>query len=937
MAPHLAIARLNHAALSLLTAMVLITAFPLKMLGEPVDSLYHLYINADRAKKWEITNTISQTLYNDEITDSLYQCDNRTKPARVDAIFHYLMAEHFFNQGDYESTLQESTQARELIAREKVSKLHSDVLGLVSNAHYRLGAIDKSLTTLLEVYQVDKQLGDKKLISSDLNSLAAIYLAVQQPKPGIPFIEKAISLERRLNRPDRLAIRLSLAAELYMTDNQLDKAMAAIDEAYEIDKNNERPDKGATRLAVKAAILERMSKLQEARAILMQALPLLEKSNNIYSLASCYNQLGSVNKKLGNNQDALAFYKKALEKSIKCRSPKIERDAERGMWEMLHDTDPRVAALHLERYTTLSDSMYNQMASAQRMVMSATTQNIEETEINKDSTRWNKPLRWGAAALLALLVMMILGMLLIRRRNRGAMQMMRQTEELRTHFFSNISTKLQAPLTLIMSAGRQLQDAHRASVEENKNIGSIIVNNGNSMLELVNQLIDIEKVKSQGKNPNLRRGDIVMFVRMLIDNYADDAHQRMISLDYAPAFSSLTVDFSPEYIRRIIHGLIANALKFTPRNGSVTVGLAMPDENKVRLSVADTGKGIPAEEISRIFEPMYQTDDDDDGAATSATLSLVNQIVQTLGGNIQVESEQGKGTTFTIDLPLHVVEVSSNELSLMAENLILQTSDDKQKPLVFIVENNEQVAYFIASHLREPYNLRFARDGREALQNAQNLVPDLIITNMTMPVMDGKELIKQLRDDSNLSHIPIIAMTSDTSEKERISCFEAGADNVLVKPFNSSELCILAQHLIRQRSSLRERFVKTSPEVGGNAHMTRISREDKEFINKLVDVIHVQMSKDNIDMEHIAAALSMSRKQLRTRVMNITGLTPVAYVLQVRLNYARRMIAKEDTPLTAIASKCGFQNLSHFSKAFKQQYGVSPMQFRKNNDNISQT
>ena len=208
---------------------------------------------------------------------------------------------------------------------------------------------------------------------------------------------------------------------------------------------------------------------------------------------------------------------------------------------------------------------------------------------------------------------------------------------------------------------------------------------------------------------------------------------------------------------------------------------------------------------------------------------------------------------------------------------------------------------------------------------------------MTMPVMDGWELIKRLRANPQLNHIPIIAMTANTSEQQRMACYDQGADNVLVKPFNSSELRLLADKLITSRNSLREHYAKSGNTIGSNTPTDSLNKEDKEFINKLIDVIHAQMAKDDIDMDHIAAALSLSRKQLRSRVMAITGQNPAAYVLKVRLNFARRMIANETTSLTTIATKCGFQNLSHFSKAFKQQFGVSPLQYRKNSDDISQT
>ena len=359
----------------------------------------------------------------------------------------------------------------------------------------------------------------------------------------------------------------------------------------------------------------------------------------------------------------------------------------------------------------------------------------------------------------------------------------------------------------------------------------------------------------------------------------------------------------------------------------------------MRLIVSDTGNGIPESELESLFEPFTNQNFDDNGVSTGLELSLAYQLVKTIGGDIKVDSGSDRGTTFTITFPVQQIQpqdsIDNRELPQFAEQRIRQTERSRQKPLVFIVENNDDVAFFMANILGEQYELRIARDGREAFRNAQDLAPDVIITNIMMPVMDGKELMRKIRDDAALNHTPIIALTSRRDEQERMSCIQAGADAVLVKPFNSSELKLVIKHFIAQRSNMRELVAKTSYDSNDQVAAS-MSKEDKEFINRLISVIHAQMAKEDIDMEHIAAALSLSRKQLRTRVMSITGLTPVAYVLQVRLNYAHRLITTQDLSLTAIANKCGFQNLSHFSKSFKQQFGVSPLQFRKNIiDNIS--
>jgi len=933
--------RLRHLLMGPLAAIAIALTLHVPMWGENIDSLYHVYMGADKEGKVNVINAIAQEMSQAGITDTLYRCDKSMKPTCQEAIIHYLMAEYYFDQGKYEDALEQGITARDNVMTEKkANKLQSDVLGLVSNAQFRLGDYDEALKTLLMAYKVDTDMGDQRLISSDLNSLAAIYLAVEQPQPGIQFIEKAIDLERKLQRPDRLAIRLGIASELYLINNEPDKAIAAIEEAYRIDKEAGREEKAAIRLVQKSAVLEHMSSLEEAKAAINNALPALLQYNSAYSLGVAYNQLGSIETKQGNLDKAVTCYKKALEYSIKCGTPKTERIAERGLWETLRESNPTVALLHLERYMTLNDSLNNEFNQAKLKVIEATNQATEQTELNQKSELFSKLITWGVIVLGLMMLAALAGLIYSRRKGITALKMAQQTELLRSHFFTNVTNELQTPLTVVLNAGKQLLESGKTSAEENKRLGSMIVNHGQNMLWLVNRMIDIEKARTTIEPPEKKNGDIVMFVRMLVDNYVDVAQRQLIALEFTSSMSSHVVIFTPEYIRKIVHGLIANAIKFTSRNGSITVHLETLEANRMRLIVSDTGKGIPLDERERIFEPFFQSDNGDDGVETGVELSLVNHLVMAMNGTITIDSKLKSGTTFTIDFPVQAVEdqehTKTDEKSLYAEKRLRQPSGMKQKPLVFIVENNEDVAFFIASHLRTDYNLRFARDGREALINAQDMVPDLIITNLTMPIMSGKELIAHVRENVALSHIPIIAMTSNMSEQERISCIEAGADAVLVKPFNSDELRLLAKHLIKQQSTMRERFITTSNDVSnGDDQPAQRSREEQEFINKLVDVIHAQMAKDNIDMEHIAAALSLSRKQLRSRVMAITGLTPVAFVLQVRLNYARRLISTQDTSLTTVASKCGFQNLSHFSKAFKQQFGISPLQFRKNIDNIS--
>jgi signal transduction histidine kinase/DNA-binding response OmpR family regulator len=569
-------------------------------------------------------------------------------------------------------------------------------------------------------------------------------------------------------------------------------------------------------------------------------------------------------------------------------------------------------------------------------VMNTTATTLEQNALSQND-KSNRLIITIISALLTVMTLLTVGGLFYAwRRSKNALKLQQEAQKMRSHFIDNITHELRTPLSVVISAGEQMREGVKTTNEESRRMGDIIYSHGNNMLQLVNQLIDIDHLREPGATDDLtiRNGDIVMFVRLLVENYTERAQQEQIMLEFTSPLKSLTVTFTTEHIRRIIHLLLENAFKFTPPGGSIKVGTESPEKGLVRLSVFNTGDGIPVQEREHIFEPFSQGDTNFEGVGPVVHLALVKQLVKSMHGTIDINTETGRGTAISINLPLTLSEADA--IQPFAERRLHQGDAVKNKPLVFIVENTDDVAFFIGNRMRQDYELRFANDGLEALQNALNLAPDLIITNMTLPVMDGKELIRRLREDDALSHIPVIAMTSSDSEQERLSCLQAGADAVLVKPFNSAELLLLAQRLISRHDIIRERFAKPAASSGNEIATTQMSKEDKVFINRLVDVIHVQMAKGDIDMDRIAAAMSVSRKMLRQRVMDITGLTPVTFALQVRLKRASRMLlSNEEIPLSTIASKCGFQTPSHFSKSFKQLYGISPIQYRKNGDNLN--
>lgn len=585
----------------------------------------------------------------------------------------------------------------------------------------------------------------------------------------------------------------------------------------------------------------------------------------------------------------------------------------------------------------LSRQDLNSALDANKRATAIVDQNNKELaqqcqEMKRSNDRW----LWLCITLAALLLSAAVLLFIVWRRSKSMMREQNETKHIKSSFISYISQELREPMLTVKEAGLTLRAGHIDSSGDNHRIGDLIVKRCNSMLNLLTRM----NIKSTDTTPSMRSGDFVYFVRSIVEAHSEEASARQIKLEFKTPLKTLFVNYVPENIQHIIDLLINNSLIHTESQGSIVVELPQPDNDRLKFTVRDNGTGIPVEKQPYIFSPGSEglNATDNDKADTEAIISLVlaRMLTIEMDGTISFVSEPGKETIFTIDLPYVPDNASATEHDKAIPNInewLRQDSSDKTNAaMAFIVESDEDEAFLVARNLNDQFKIRYAREGWEALQSAQGLVPDLIITDAVLPDMNGTEFVRQLRGNETLSHIPIIAMANNTSEKERLKLFQAGVDVLLVKPISPEEMRFASRHIVKQRASLLERYRKINADKAPEPAEVQLSKSDTDFINKMVDVIHAQMALGSIDMEQISDAMSLSRKQLRSRVMDLTGLTPIAYVLQVRLEYAKQLMADNGLSLTQIANKCCFQNLSHFSKAFKQQYGVPPQQYRKGID-----
>ena len=410
------------------------------------------------------------------------------------------------------------------------------------------------------------------------------------------------------------------------------------------------------------------------------------------------------------------------------------------------------------------------------------------------------------------------------RHNRA----MKQMEKVRSNFFTNVTHEFRTPLTVILGLLEQLQKGGMNREELQKSIETIS-RQGQSLLDLVNQLLEVSKVRSEVGEPEWRTGDVVAYIRMLIENYQVYAQQKRVDLRFIPEEMSIMMDFVPEYLCKIIRNLLSNALKFTPKEGRVSL-LMSRNKDKLMIYVVDTGVGIDAGDLPHIFDTFYQGENNGGSDTGSGIgLSLVKQMTECMYGHIKVESRLGEGTKFMITLPLqhgnslwekYLPDEKSDFFQplsvngggvMLAEDYDVERAgenreiNDSMHSSILIVEDNEDVSYYIDQLLKKDYHLLYARNGNEGLEKAKEYMPDLILTDLMMPEMDGYELCREIRHSDILNHIPIIIITAKSEEEDRVRGLDTGADAFLQKPFNADELKVRIVKLLEQRRLLREK------------------------------------------------------------------------------------------------------------------------------------
>lgn len=534
---------------------------------------------------------------------------------------------------------------------------------------------------------------------------------------------------------------------------------------------------------------------------------------------------------------------------------------------------------------------------------------------------------------------------------------MQEMDAMKSNFFANISHEFRTPLTLMLSPLKSMYSgAFRGDVR--KQYG-VMIRSGERLLRLINQLLDLSKLGSGSMKLEASRTDVVEFLKPIAASFSSYATQKKLSYSYNHPNAPLEAYIDHDKIEKIVTNLLSNAFKFTIE-GEISlnvsrISMEMTDSDVggefVQITVKDCGVGIPREHLQSVFDRFYQADVDHHGdqEGTGIGLSLTRELVELHRGRISVKSTLGEGSCFKVLIPMgkahlqdseivepekvgavsigHVVEeLEERDKQNTGEAAIVKTDPKEGKPLVLIVEDNADLRTYMKESLEHSYEIIDAANGKIGLEKCIELVPDLIISDIMMPLMDGVEMCHLVKTDSRISHVPVILLTAKADLEDKLTGLETGADDYITKPFDSRFLEVRVRNLIKTRELMRERFMGNRKLVLEPKEIT-ITPLDEVFMKKVLKTIEDNIGDSEFRVEDLGREVAMSRMHFYRKVKALTGQTAVEFIRTIRLKRAAQMLNQNQLTVSEITYAVGFNDLQYFRNRFKKYFGVSPSEY----------
>jgi len=698
---------------------------------------------------------------------------------------------------------------------------------------------------------------------------------------------------------------------------------------------------------------ELTGRMKEARENMFESLDISKRINNRGIMLNAYHLLGRNFNKNKQYYEAIRYLDTALVFAYEAKNPgKKILIAEELIIAYSALEKFSEAFYYAELFMSIRDTLRDDDLNREMAKVEWDQQYEKEKELTAEKLKRARLFMILFVSVTGLIVVLVFFIYRSFRIKQKANRLLLEMDQLKSHLFSNISHELRTPLTLIMSPLEEILSDESGITYSRKTI-RMMQRNTKRLLNLVNQMLDLSKLDAGSLKLELVQEDIVKFLRVLIISFASLAEKKLISFPYKLPDGKFITWFDPDKFEKIITNILSNAFKFTSEGGEVKCEVILHEQENelMEMIVSDTGIGIPSNEINNVFDRFHQVKSSDykESGGTGIGLALTKELVELLHGEIDVRSKLGKGTTFTVRVPVGKDHLREEEFLLkkpheidaidystyiedikdseeIGEDIYEGSKSEDESPLVLIVEDHADIRTHLREKLEDSFRIMEANDGIVGLDKAIENIPDLILTDLMMPRMDGVEMCNKIKTDERTSHIPVIMLTAKAEEEDKLAGLETGADAYIIKPFSMKEVKLRVRKLIEQRNKLRDRF---SREITLEPKDIAVTSVDEKFLQNTITVIEEYLKDNKFDVRMLQDEVGMSRMQLFRKLKALTDQTPSEFIRTIRLRRAAKLFEQNYGNVAEVAFEVGFNNLSYFAKCFKELFKEAPFDYGK--------
>lgn len=778
------------------------------------------------------------------------------------------------------------------------------ILRNISLIHFRLKDFDKALEYCQKALKISELNSDPKLKGAVFQMMGIIHKALGNTEVVLGYYEAAMVELESINDNRRVAQLLSSIGNLHFDKENFQTALDYYEKALKIQIHlGVKGDQCYTLTGIGTTYQE-LGDTKRAEAILLEVIPLAEETEQSLIVMDVLSDLSNLYASTGNYEKAYEYHTR-----FKIQSDSIYHAEE---LRQLKELETKYESERKEREIALLNA---------------------QNEVNQLTINKSKNFRNYLIAIT--LIMLILAFTLYSRYKIKvkANKKLSELDQFKTQFFTNVSHEFRTPLTLIIGPlDRLIQEE-----ENKKNIQELKVMRKNAvrLQELINQILDLSKLDSGSLKLHVQKADINNFLKAQCHSFDSLAEQKKVEFKVDVEKEELSMKFDKDKIQKIMNNLLSNAFKFTPSGGRIDI--AGYEENGYYIIVVkDSGLGIEESELSKIFDRFHQVNEQSDSQGSGIGLTLTKELVLLHQGKIEVKSQPGLGTTFEVCLPIQSKayeqsEESSVILSRIADpgkeidKIIYEEEEVKEGvPQMLVVDDNEDIRKYIRSIFESDFAILEAEDGKQGLEVAKASLPDMVISDVMMPKINGLVFSNNLKSDELTNHIPIILLTAKADFGSKLEGLQTGADDYLMKPFKEEELVLRVQNLLNQRKQLRERYSKM---VFLEPTEISIDKPEEIFILKAQGIVEQNIPNFDFTVEQFQKEIGMSRMQLHRKLKAILNCSASEFIRDQRLQRAAQLLGNHGVNVSEAAYQSGFNNLSYFAKCFKEKFGKTPSQF----------